>query len=244
MCPFLYTRLYTQRSAAATSWRLTQPSSRHTRDAVTVITATDQAYDSLKAKILSLELLPGMKLNEADLADELGISRTPLREAIARLTQEGLVTAHSRRGAYVTRLNRDEVVEILEVREALECLAARKAARRASREDIDALRAKLQRDGYLRQNDGGRQLPTFDFHEQIVRLSRNGKLADLMDNIHNQLAILRHGSSFVAGRSVDASHEHADILDALESGDSDLAERRMRDHLTRAHQNMLDNVIF
>jgi DNA-binding GntR family transcriptional regulator len=211
---------------------------------MTIVTVTDQAYDYLKAKILSRELLPGMKLNEADLAEELGVSRTPLREAIARLTQEGLVTAHSRRGAYVTRLGRDEVLEILEVREALECMAARKAARRASREDIDALRAKLRRDGHLRNNASKQQLPTFDFHEQIVRLSRNGKLADLMDNIHNQLTILRHGSSFVAGRSADASHEHAQILDALESGDPDLAELRMRDHLTRAHKNMLDHVTF
>lgn len=207
-------------------------------------TVAEQAYHVVKMRILSGELLPGMKLREAALAAELGVSRTPLREAVTRLSEEGLVTLEARRGAYVAKLSLDEALEILEVRAALECQAARTAARKASREDVDSLRAMLrEQETRLKKEPSSHSVFDFDFHESIVALSENNKLMELMDRIHNQLTILRSGSSFVPGRSAQALREHRRVVEALGSGDPDLAEDCMRMHLRNSRENIVRNVV-
>ena len=209
-----------------------------------VSTVADQAYSIVKQRILLRQALPGTKLQEMDLAEELGVSRTPLREAIARLAKEGLVTVEPRRGAYVTLLTFEDVEEILEVREALECQAARAAARKASRDDIDGLRQLLlQRREQIAGHPDAPEAPDFDFHDAIVRLSRNSRLVEQMNQIHNQLSILRLGSSFVKGRPDLALDEHSVVIDAIASGDPDCAEASMRAHLQKARHNILGSVI-
>lgn len=206
-------------------------------------TISDQAYIVLKEKILAHELLPGTKLQEIDLASELGVSRTPLRQAITRLAQEGLVTVQSRRGAYVVKLSIEEVTEILEVRKALECQAVRLAARKASKEQINDLWVLLKQRKEQLAKLPVDLAPALDFHQTIVKLSQNGKLLEFMDHIHNQLNILRLGSSYIAGRAEEVLEEHKKIVEALEARDPDLAEEHMRTHLKHAQENIMRNVV-
>jgi DNA-binding GntR family transcriptional regulator len=211
---------------------------------MSITTVADQSYEILKGKILARELLPGVKLQETDLAAELGVSRTPLREAVTRLANEGLITVEARRGAYVARLKKAEVEEILEVREALECQAVRTAARKARKEDLDFLEQVLtRRHQQLVHAPEADDFEDFDFHEAVVRLSGNSRLIAMMEQIHNQLTVLRRGSSFIMGRSAEALAEHRAIVEAIASGDPDAAEHCVRTHISNSRENILKNVI-
>ncbi len=207
-----------------------------------VATSAEQAYETIKLKILRHEILPGAKLLETDLASELKISRTPIRQALTRLAHEGLVTAKSRRGAYVTDLSPDDIVSILELREGLECQAARLATRRASKDEIDNLRKVIER-REKDLNDGfNGDIPTFDIHDAIVRMSRNQKLIEFMSSIQGQLRILRTGSTLTPGRSKETIVEHKRIVEALATGDPEIASKEMREHLGRASQSILNSL--
>jgi DNA-binding GntR family transcriptional regulator len=195
----------------------------------------DQAYAALKNVIVSLDIYRSrseIRLDERTLAADLGISRTPVREALAQLESEGFVRSVPRRGIYVVRKTRGEVIEMITAWAALESMAARLVTQNASDEDIADLRrmfstfengvAAAKLDEYSEVN--------IEFHQAIVRMSKNRVLIDLAGNLFTHMRMIRRqtiGEKDRAGRSIS---DHMHIIEALERRDTHRAGELTRDH--------------
>ena len=194
------------------------------------------AYEALKESLMRMELskLPNDgKLDERELAHRLGISRTPLREAIHRLVSEGFLRVVPRKGIYVVRRSKKEIVEILLVRAALEGMAARLATRHLTDSDIQKMRDLFApfdpatvKDQSLRYSDAN-----IRFHEMVINLSQCEKLIALASNLFDQMRWVRFRAAAFYDRHSMTLLEHRSIIDALEARDPDAAERRMRCHI-------------
>ncbi|WP_067672408.1 GntR family transcriptional regulator [Nocardia miyunensis] len=195
----------------------------------------------LRQQILSGRFAPGERLNEIKLAAMLQVSRPPIREALQALRAEGLVRTVAGRGTYVASFDPQAIEHLSEVRQALECAAARLAAIRASDDRIDELAKLLQRteDAIA---DPGRPYPRdLDFHEQILEMSGNPKLVEASRGVTTQLELARARSGGIPGRAQAAYTEHHRILEALRARDADAAAEAMAAHLdaARAHVRQL-----
>jgi DNA-binding GntR family transcriptional regulator len=194
----------------------------------------------LREMILDGRLSPGQRLNEVTLASSLGISRGPLREAIQRLAGEGLITVISHRGAFVRTFERAEVVELYELRSALELHAARLVCERASEEDLADLEAMLD-ETESRMNKASRRAypPELDFHLRLVMLAGNQALMRAATKAHRQISLARSMSAKRPIRARAAVVEHAEIVQALRARDSDKATQLMSEHLGHSMQSAL-----
>lgn len=205
----------------------------------------DHVTEKLEQLILSGRYGPGEKIREAVLAEELNVSRGPLREAIRTLEGRRLLERTPRSGVQVVGLSRDDLEKILITREALEGMAARLAAENMSVSEINALRQTVKRqeesasDEISSMFSGG---PDTDFHRMIADGSRNRWLANmLVKDVYSLLRLYR----LQAARRPDVSHslaEHHAIIDKIHARDSDGAEIAMRDHLRRSRKRILEQV--
>jgi DNA-binding GntR family transcriptional regulator len=193
----------------------------------------DVVYDSLKELILTAEFDPNQKLDERTLAQQLGISRTPLREAIHKLVAEGFLRVEPRRGVFVNEKSKKEIVEILYVRAALESMGARLATEHVTEDDVARLRqtfASFAPDTVERHTDEF-SVANVVFHEQVLELSRCTKLVELASHIRDHMRMVRILTMRAGGRATNALAEHLQIIEALEKRDPDLAASRMREHI-------------
>ena len=200
-----------------------------------------QVYEFLKRQIVTGQLSFGLKLTEDHLAKELGVSRTPIREAMNRLAQDGLVTVSPGRGAFVQTLSSHDIVEFFEVREALEGMAARLASSRITKETLEKLRSDLEAGMVERERNGytGYVEADREFHEAITSACGNQHLFQLMTSLRNRIQILRHRSVILPGRARKSFQEHLDIIEALSCQDSNLAEERMRTHIRNVKADLI-----
>lgn len=200
--------------------------------------ASDQAYDLLLERILDLRIPPGAVVNEQQLADEIGLGRMPVREALARLAGDRLIMVMPRRGTVVTALSLDEVLDLFEAREAIECGIARIAARRASDGDLARLRALITSADAARDDAQALAFLRDDheIHSALVAMASNPLLQDAADRLlkHN----LRFWRSYWSTRPVQHSSmlSHGELLAALEARDPAAAEEAMRDHILQSKQ--------
>ena len=200
--------------------------------------ASDTAYQDILARILDLRLAPGAELHEQALASTLGLGRMPVREALARLVQDRFVTVRPRRGAIVTALSLEDVVDMFDAREAIECGVAHIAARRATPEDLATLRALVTAADRAREGTDAESFLRDDhaIHVHLVHMLRNPLLQDAADRLllHN----LRFWRTYWAARParVATMISHDVLLRALEAGDAEAAEAAMRDHLAASRQ--------
>jgi DNA-binding GntR family transcriptional regulator len=198
-------------------------------------TFADRAYAALKGVILALDIYdrPGeVRLDERRLASDLGISRTPVREAMAQLEREGFVRSVPRRGIYVVRKTKAEVVELITAWAALESMAARLITRNASDQEIATLRAMFAtfENGRLHANLDEYSEVNIEFHQAIIRMSHNRVLIDLAENLFAHMRMIRRktiGESDRADRSIS---DHMNIIRAIEARDTGRAETLVRDH--------------
>lgn len=198
------------------------------------IRVADWAYGRLRTAIHTGELKPGERLNVPGLAHALGLSRSPIREAVQRLVREGLAAEEPHRGAVVADIRWPQLGFIYEVREALEGLAARAAAERMSDQQLRELRAQLD---YHRQvvesGDLDRHIDLDqDFHAQLRLSTENPWLIEYLDRLRS-LVRLAMRSTIVTGGPTEALKDHAQILQAVESRDPQLAEDAARAHIAR-----------
>jgi DNA-binding GntR family transcriptional regulator len=196
--------------------------------------SAEDGYARLRDEIISGRLQPKERLVEAELIELLGVSRTAVRTALVRLAQEGLVVHERNRGARVRYVDETEAVEIVLVRAALEALAVRQAAERATPEDVEELRAIL---GQMRARlDEGDLLGASDenavLHSKLLELSGNQTAIRLVGGLKSQLVRFQYRTILVPGRSARSFEEHSAIVDAVASGDADAAEAAMRRHLS------------
>jgi DNA-binding GntR family transcriptional regulator len=194
---------------------------------------------ALTADILSGKAPLGAPLRETSIAERFGVSRAVVREVLHRLNYEGLANTIPMRGTYVINPSPSDVLDLLEVRESLEKLAARLAAQRISRTEIRALRAQLL--SAQRKMSAKAGYPEdLDFHAAIVHASRNHKLIELVPKLLRQISVLRQLSGASASRASDALSEHTGIVDAIELRDSALAENAIERHLRASSRRIIE----
>jgi DNA-binding GntR family transcriptional regulator len=200
---------------------------------ITNLHLKDEAYRVIKEAITSLKFQPGDPIMEGKLAKNLGISKTPVRNALVRLEQEGLVQTIPFRGTFVSLLTVRDVREIYEVRGALEELAIRKLAERVSSVDLQRLRAAI--DASAVQLHGGHLEQSLEsireFHEGLVQLSDNHWLIDMYASLADHLTRIRNICGHIPGRVEKDAPQHMAIVDAIERPDLEAAVGALRTHL-------------
>jgi len=201
----------------------------------TETTFAKEAYAALKRAICAMDIYDQpqeIRLDERRLSEGLGISRTPVREAMTLLEQEGFVRTRPRRGIFVVRKSKREIVEMITVMAALESMAARLAAMRASAADLAQLH-RLMDD--FKDGNNGRRLDDYSdaniaFHHAIIRLSGNALLTEMTENLFIHMRAIRKITIHQDNRAARSIIDHMRIIEALERRDGELAERLAREH--------------
>jgi DNA-binding GntR family transcriptional regulator len=197
-------------------------------------TDTGRPEDRLREAIVTGRFQPSERLVEADIARELGVGRSAVRTALARLEHEGLVEHERHRGARVRLVGAQEAVEILETRAVLEGLVARHAAVKATPGDAEALRTILE-DMRRRLNDGdllGASDQNAVLHGRILEISGHATAGRLIATLKSQMVRFQYRTILLPGRSERSFGEHRAIVEAIAAGDGDAAELAMRTHLS------------
>jgi len=183
-------------------------------------------------------LKPGQRLSEVELANALGISRSPVREALQRLANEGLAQLVPNKGAFIATFSLDKIRELYEVRGALEGMVAYLAAARSSSEQVQNITDLLIHTGEEIGDSGARAYPAaLDFHAQLAELAGNQELAEIAMEVSTQIQLARSLSASLPGRASIAFDEHQLILEAIAAGDPAVAEQRMREHIHRSMES-------
>ncbi len=195
----------------------------------------NKAYLALKSAIVGMDIYGSrneIRLDERSLAEQFGISRTPVREAMAQLEREGFVRSVPRRGIYVVRKSKREVIELITAWAALESMAARLITQNATDEEIASLRRMFAtfENGEIRAHLDEYSEINIEFHQTIVRLSRNAVLVQLAENLFTHMRMIRRKTIGEKDRVDRSIRDHMHIIEALETRDTDRAETLVRDH--------------
>ena len=194
-----------------------------------------KAYAALKNAIVAMDIYRSrddIRLDERKLASDFGISRTPVREAMAQLESEGFVRSVPRRGIYVVRKTKREVIEMITAWAALESMAARLITQNASSEEIAGLRRMFTtfETGKVRAHLDEYSDVNIEFHQAIIRLSHNRVLIDLAENLFTHMRMIRRKTIGEKDRADRSIRDHMTIIEALEARATDRAEELVRDH--------------
>ncbi len=194
----------------------------------------------LRTAMINGHFKPGDKLKEKEICDELGVSRTPLREAFRILQSEGLLSYNSHQGVIVTPVTLKDIENIWEVRYSLEVMGAEMAIERMTDEDLQKLQAIETRLESLQSNDKKNIMKTnADFHMNIMRIADNDKLEKIIREIWVQISVIQSISLFKEGRLHTSCIEHKKILEAFESKDKKLVKKCMKEHLAKGKENLI-----
>jgi DNA-binding GntR family transcriptional regulator len=202
------------------------------------------AYEALRNAILAMDVYHSdadLRLDEKRLAADLGVSRTPVREALARLEHEGLVRIMPRRGIYIVRKSKAEIIEMLKVWAALESMAARLVCEQAGDEEIASLRTlflKFEDTEEVRFHLNEYSVANLRFHQRIIELSHSPLLRSIAESLLVHVRAIRTRSLGEDDRAERSIVDHMHIIEALEARDVELAERLVRDHAL----NLADHV--
>jgi len=194
-----------------------------------------RAYDALKTAIMNMNIYADeaeLRLDERDLSQRFGVSRTPLREALAQLDQEGLVRIVARRGIFIVRKTKAEILDMITVWAALESMAARLATLHASDADIASLRTMFDE---FRHSTPAEHIHEYSdaniaFHQAIIRLSGSHLMGKTIDDLFIHVRAIRRMTISQRDRAARSIKDHMKIIEALEARDTELAERLVRQH--------------
>lgn len=206
----------------------------------------EMVYESLRDAIINQVLKPGERLMETDLAEEMGVSRTPVREAIRKLEQEGYVIMIPRKGAYVAGLSIKDIHEVFEIRGALEALAAGLAAERATQEEIEEMERNIVLEAsHFESSDLIKTIEVdTKFHELIFKASKNDRLLSMINNLREQVQRFRTTTLAVSGRMKFALEEHRRIVEAIAARDVQLAQQMAKEHIESAENALLEVISY
>src|SRR5215510_1817998 len=200
----------------------------------------DFVYESLRDAIWDGRIAVGERVREEEIARELGVSRTPVREALQRLHQRGLLVLGAGRGLVVAELSQHQVLQLYAMREILEGSAARFAAQHATDTDI-AILYRLQRE-LANADPDAMLLITLNrrFHQAIYEAAHNQYLLQTLNMLHDSLALLHNATFRVPSRRSDSDEEHRRIVAAIERHDADAAEAAAREHIRQAQRTRFE----
>ena len=207
---------------------------------------SQRIQDLLRDQIINQEIKPGTRLVEEEIAKELGVSRTPVREALNALSQRGLVESRPRRGMYTIQFTKEYLSEIYEIRTVLEGLAAAQATSQMPEEalkNLDQLHQSAKEALTMGNLERCIELDT-DLHDAMISYSPNSRLVALLESIHDQILIFRTWESMNASHVKISLEEHRGIIEALISQDADLARIRMEEHVERVRLGLLEEYPF
>ena len=198
-------------------------------------------FESIRGAIISGVLKPGERLMEVQFAEKMGVSRTPIREAIRKLELEGLIIMIPRKGAYVADLSINNIIDVLEVRSALEGLASGLAALRITNEEIKELElTALQFQKAIESNDVDGIIRTdIDFHDKIFKATRNEKLLQMANSLREQVQRFRIMYVNKSINSEDLPKDHYEIAKAISERNVDMAEKLARRHIEDAEKQLM-----
>ncbi len=198
----------------------------------------DEVYDLLRRRILNHNYLPGFRFDLSTLETQLGISRTPLKEAMQRLERDGLVEIRPRRGTFVTRLDPSDVAEGFDVRQILECAAAKIVAQKATDEEIakfqalhDEMTLLLESDDYQAIVQDYIELDS-RLHHYLIELTQNKRLQAVYQHIDTHLQIVRVRQKFNSSDSGQTQKEHEAMITALKNRDADAFCTAVQTHIS------------
>src|SRR5437588_5664880 len=194
-----------------------------------------KAYAALKNVIVAMDVYRSrsdIRLDERRLAHDFGISRTPVREAMAQLEREGFVRAVPRRGIYIVRKTKREVIEMITAWAALESMAARLLTQHAKAEEINSLRTMFAKfeNGELHARLDEYSEVNIEFHQSIIRMSRNGVLISLAENLFTHMRMIRRKTIGEQDRAARSIRDHMSIIEAIERRDTKRADDLVHDH--------------
>jgi DNA-binding GntR family transcriptional regulator len=194
----------------------------------------DRVYEQLKAMTVGFELKPAERINEGDVARRLGVSRTPLREALNRLKTEGFLRFEPGKGFFCRALDAHEIFDLYELRKSIEVAAVRFAVKRAKDEDIEALIAFLDATGPDPGERTARELVTLDetFHERLMDMSANKEMLRVLQNVNARIRFVRWIDIDRRVRT-DTQAEHRAAILAVKARDGDEAARVLQKHIDR-----------
>lgn len=206
------------------------------------LTRAEELRETLEKMIIEGELSPGDRLDETEIARRFDVSRTPVREAFKSLMATGLIEVRGRQGTMVSTLSIPVLLEMFELMSVLEGLCARFAARRATREEKDALReihARLENSFEVNDPKAFYDINA-EFHDLVYAAAHTHYLAKQTIIVRRRLAPYRHRVTYQPGRMRDTLKEHADIVEAIEMGDSERAMAAASKHVMLLGDNMAD----
>lgn len=198
-------------------------------------------FETLRDAIRKGILKPGERLMEIHLAEQLGVSRTPVREAIRKLELEGYVIMMPRRGTYVSNLSIKDINEVFEIRTSLDSLASGLAAERITDEELEHLQRLLVVIGEAIKEKNMEKIVEADtkFHDILYQASRNNRLVGIIYNLREQLTSFRAKSMAYPGRLVETLEEHRRIVDTIAQGDAVAAQKASEYHMERSEHTLL-----
>jgi DNA-binding GntR family transcriptional regulator len=204
------------------------------------ITYQQQAYDFVKAQIMTLKYKPNQYVTDTQVAGELGISRTPVREAFHRLENEGLLFNEARRGWRVYSLSLEDIREIFDIKEVVEGMIARKACMCEDEGLRDALKDALRRMVAASEADDSDAwlAADVDLHNILFDMAGNDRAHRIVDNLNDQWHRVRIGFVAMQARMADSTAEHQQFVQSILAGDGVRAEPQMRDHLNNVRQEL------
>jgi DNA-binding GntR family transcriptional regulator len=207
----------------------------------------DKIYDALKEAIARKNIYAEseeLRLDERQLSDDLGVSRTPIREAVARLEQEGFVRTVPRRGVYVVRKSKTEILEMITVWAALESMAARLITERATDQEISSLRRMFAtfEDDRVQARIDEYSDTNVQFHQALLGLSKCELINSIAENLFIHMRSIRMRTIGEEDRASRSIIDHMNIIEAIEARDTELAERLARDHTLGLARHVEKNV--
>lgn len=207
----------------------------------------DRIYHELKRAITAVDVYDDSdehRLDERQLSEELGVSRTPIREALCRLENDGFVRTIPRRGAFIARKSKQEIVEMITVWAALESMAARLITEHASDKEIAELRQMFATfaDDKVQAHIDEYSETNISFHQALFRLSHNELLTHMIDNMFLHMRSIRMRTISESDRASRSIIDHMHIIEALEARDAELAERLTREHTLNLARHVEKNV--
>lgn len=200
--------------------------------------------EAIREAIKNGVLQPLERLMEIQLAEELGVSRTPVREALRKLELEGFIVMVPRKGAYVSDLSMKDIADVFEIRAALEGLAGALAAERITEEELETMERLLVEKGEAINLNNIDKLVEVDtkFHEAMYQASRNDRLTAIISNLREQIQRFRLTSLSVPGRKQDSLIEHRGLLEAIQARDIQLARQLAQEHIENAENVLIDSL--
>lgn len=198
--------------------------------------------EHIREAIINGVFAPGERLMEIQMADEMGVSRTPVREAIRKLEMEGFVVMIPRRGTYVSNMSIKDINDVYEIRTSLDILAAGLAAERINDDELEELQRLLVQVG--RAIDSGDMEKVLEadiaFHDVLYKASRNERLRNIINNLREQITVIRGVSMSYPGRLKDTQEEHRFLVDSIAARDVEKSQEAARIHLENAEKTLME----